>query len=102
MNIQLIFLDSCPNAGPARELLRGALLDCGLPPKFEEVDTSNPATPDHLAQWGSPTILIDGRDVGGEVATTGPACRLYRDHEGRLTGTPSAEAIKAALLGVRT
>jgi len=76
--------------------LRLALSKAGLGVAIEEVDTGSSETPEALRGWGSPTILIDGRDVGGE-APAGAGCRLYRGEDGEARGAPSAALLQAAL-----
>jgi hypothetical protein len=78
-------------------VLRSVLALSGTPVDIEEVDTTSPETPEPLRTWGSPTILIDGRDVGGEESPRGAGCRLYRDEEGRHRGTPSESLLRSAL-----
>jgi len=97
MKIQLLSFPGCPNAGAAREALRRTLAARGIDTPVEEVDTSSPATPGHLRGWGSPTVLIDGVDVGGERSPGGASCRLYRGGAGRIQGTPPVALIEAAL-----
>ncbi len=72
MKVQLLSFPGCPNAEQAREALRRSLAAASLPPTFEEVDVTAPGAPEHLRQWGSPTILVDGRDVAGG-SPTGPS-----------------------------
>jgi len=97
VKIQLLTFPGCPNAAAARELLRSVVASSGIPAAIEEVDTSAPETPEPLRGWGSPTILIDGGDAGGEESPDRTGCRLYRDERGRLRGTPSEELLRAAL-----
>ena len=101
MKVQLVTFPGCPNADATRETLRRALVASGLDPAIEEIDSSSPQTPRPLCLWGSPTVLIEGVDVGGEETPAGPACRLYRDPSGRAHGSPSEllllEAIRLAL-----
>jgi len=95
MRIQLLTFPGCPNAEGAREALRRSIAAVDLPPGFEEVDVTDPATPDDLRNWGSPTILVDGRDVTGG-APTGTSCRLYpKSADGRRV--PPDEVIRGAL-----
>lgn len=95
MKVQLLSFPGCPNADGAREALRRALAAAGLPPTFEDVDVTASGTPEHLRQWGSPTILVDGRDIAGEPPT-GPSCRIYRSGTGG-RGVPPDELIARAL-----
>jgi hypothetical protein len=97
MRVQLLYFPGCPNAGGARAALLRSLAACGQPPDIEEVDVTVPGTPEHLRAWGSPTILIDGADVGGEREPSGPACRLYGGAEPGARGVPPEAAIRAAI-----
>jgi mercuric ion transport protein len=99
MKIQLLTFPGCPNAEAARERLRSVLASSGIGSPIEEVDTTGPDTPEPLRGWGSPTVLIDGKDVGGQEAPTGASCRLYRDGDGRHQGMPSEALLRAALVG---
>lgn len=44
---------------------------------YEDVDILDPETPDELRNWGSPTILINGRDVTGGTRGNNVGCRVY-------------------------
>jgi len=84
--IELIYFDGCPNADEARENLRTVL---GAE-SWREWDLESDQTPELLRRHGSPTVLVDGRDVtSGEEATGAPACRA--------DGAPSPEEIRKAL-----
>lgn len=97
MRVQLLTFSGCPNAEAARRTLRAVLASAGISASIEEVDTDAPDTPEPLRGWGSPTILIDGKDVGGLQAPSGSGCRLYRDEEGRLLGMPAEALLRSAL-----
>lgn len=97
MKVQLVTFPGCPNADAARKMLRRALVAFGLDPSIEEIDSSSPKTPQPLRSWGSPTVLVDGVDVGGEGRPTGPACRLYRDPSGRAHGSPPESLLLEAI-----
>lgn len=86
--IQLLVFQGCPLAGAARDSLVTALSSLGLR-TFEEIDILDPATPDELKAWGSPTILVDGEDVTGATGGDGIGCRVY----GSPQGVPSPETI---------
>ena len=96
MKIQLLTFPGCPNADSAREALRRVLIASGLRPRFEEVDVSASNTPERLRAWGSPTILVGGRDLAG-AAPTGPGCRLYDGTPEGMRGVPPDALIRAAL-----
>ena len=95
MRIQLIYSDDCPNVEATRAALLRSLAAENLSVSVEELDVAAPGTPEHLREWGSPTILINGVDVGGENGPTGPCCRLYDGASRR--GIPSEAMIVEAL-----
>lgn len=97
VRIQVITFPGCPNASAARSLVERAVADSGIVAAIEVIDTSAPDAPASLREWGSPTILVNGEDVGGERESTGPSCRLYRDDDGRMHGVPSSTLLSAAL-----
>lgn len=86
--IQLLVFDGCPLAAAARSSLQAALELLGLR-EFEEIDLLDPATPDELRGWGSPTILVDGEDLTGNAKGDAVSCRVYDDE----TGVPGPETI---------
>jgi len=74
--IQLLVFGGCPLDDAARDSLSKALTALRFS-DFEEIDILDPASPEELRAWGSPTILVDGRDVGGAAKGNGACCRLY-------------------------
>ena len=76
MDVQFLAFSGCPLADPARENLKQALADCGMS-NFEEVDILDPASPEALRGWGSPTILVNGFDVTGQPKGNSVSCRVY-------------------------
>jgi len=76
MKAQLVTFPGCPNIDAAREVLTKALEEAGLPVAIEDIDATSDDCPEELRAWGSPTILIDGRDVGGEAGPMGTSCRI--------------------------
>ena len=97
VRIQLITFSGCPNASAARSLIERTVADAGIVAAIEEIDTSAPDTLAPLREWGSPTILLNGEDVGGEREPAGPSCRLYRSDDGQVCGVPSRALLSAAL-----
>lgn len=95
--VELVYDADCPNVEAAREQLRRALAQAGQATQWEEWERSDPAAPAYARRYGSPTILVDGRDVAGGPPTDANCCRLYRTGEGRLQGIPSVKAIASAL-----
>jgi len=97
--VELVYDRGCPNVGEARARLTKALVDAGLAPRWSEHMIGDGA-PAHARGYGSPTILIDGRDVSGAGPGDEASCRLYRDERGGLARVPPVAQIAAALAGV--
>ena len=93
MRAQLLTIPDCPHAVAAREALRAAIAQAGVEAPIEEIDLTGPDVPEPLRGWASPTILVDGVDVGGEPGPDGGGCRLYHGRG----QAPSVEAIRKAL-----
>lgn len=97
--IALVYFVGCPNVERTRSNLRAALGALGLPATWREFTSDAPDLPASARGYGSPTILVDGRDILGAGPSDSPdSCRLYPpglgDH-----GAPSVRAIVAALHG---
>jgi len=88
-SIELVYFAGCPNVDGARANLRAALQALRLAPTWTEWDQGNAAAPPRVRGFGSPTVLVDGRDITGVGPATAAACRA--------DGAPSVERIVAAL-----
>ncbi len=72
VNIVVLSVPDCPNAGRVLDLLREASAgrgDVAIEPRV--VDVSQPMPPGFS---GSPTVLIDGQNRSGAPAIREPAC----------------------------
>jgi hypothetical protein len=88
--VELVYFKGCPHVEAARQALRSALAAMEYTPEWEEWDQESPQAPARVRGWGSPTVLIGGRDVrGGGGGVGGLACRA--------DGPPSIEEICWAL-----
>lgn len=96
MTVELVYDRGCINVAEARRNLSRALAAAGRRKRWTEWVASDPCAPAHVRGFGSPTILIDGRDVAGATAGGQPCCRLYAE-AGRLNGAPSVEDIASAI-----
>ena len=72
--VELVFFDGCPHVAEARGRLREAMTAVGLEPKWDEWDTGYETTPGTYRRFGSPTILLDGRDISGGAEGSGMGC----------------------------
>ena len=93
MKVELLYDRHCPNVTGARENLLQALQSMNLPNHWTEWDQASPEAPPYVGHFGSPTVLIDGRDISGaEPGTEVSCCRLYE-----ASGVPSAALIRMTL-----
>ena len=98
MTVELIYDSDCPNVQKARTNLVRALAAANREVRWTEWDRRAPESPTHVVGFGSPTILVNGKDVAGVGGgDTSPTCRLYRNGTGGFDGVPSVEEIAAAL-----
>jgi hypothetical protein len=97
IKVELIYDADCPAAGAARENLRQALCGVNLPPRWTEWERSSSSTPQTMRAFGSPAILVNGRDVAGGEAPGAASCRIYQPHAGRLAAVPPVELIASAI-----
>ena len=88
--IELVVFEGCPNVGLARNNLRSALRSASEDITWTEWELGSDSTPKDLRSHGSPTVLIDGRDVTGD--TTGAAAMACRADD-----VPSAALILKSL-----
>jgi hypothetical protein len=97
-DVVLLYEGSCPNVREARSNLLRAFSAARLPASWRELDIDAEETPVAWRALGSPTILVDGSDVGGGAPADGATCRLYHV-DGRLERAPSVERIVSRLRG---
>ena len=98
MDVEVRFVEGCPNLPVTRQRLAIALGAVGRPDisiRLRLVRTD--AEAGELGFTGSPTILIDGcHAFPDRHAVVGLSCRLYRSAEGS-SGSPTVEQLTAAL-----
>src|SRR5712692_222178 len=97
MSVEFIYDRNCPNVAAARTNLMRAFAEKGISAKWTEWERSSPDTPAYAREFGSPAILVNGRDVAGLAPNTGDACRIYQVASGISSGVPSVELIVHAL-----
>ncbi len=104
--VELVYDQDCPNVNDCRAALRKALTEIGAASEWREWDRSSTATPTKYRGFGSPTVLINGRDICGPIGTQtsdGNSCRVYADEErGCICGVPSVATIVNALQATNT
>ena len=87
-------------------MLSRALQEVGAAAVWTEWNTEDDACPARLRSYGSPTVLVNGKDVAPgphpwveREQAHGPRCRVYRDGD-RMLGAPPIDRIVAALMVV--
>lgn len=95
VNADLLYVPDCPNLDLARQRLTEAAARAGVEVVVREHLVADADAAAELGMHGSPTILIDGRDVAGDTEPS-VSCRLYRTASG-VAGAPSVDDLVAAL-----
>ena len=97
MKVELIYDADCPNVAETRANLLQAFAAAYLEAEWTEWERSSPSIPAYAARFGSPTVLVEGRDVAGESPKEHiSSCRLYASAEGRYSGAPSVELLRTS------
>lgn len=96
--MELLAVEDCPHLEQARRDLEsvvgGGIIE--VPIQLILVGTEEDA--EFLGFQGSPTIRVNGDDVVPQPdLPIALACRIYRDPQGRASGSPPIEAIKASV-----
>jgi len=98
INVELIYDRDCPNVAEARAELMRAFSEAGIAVRWVEWDRGDPASPSYVRSYGSPTVLVNGKDVAGARPMKGVSCcRLYSSADGGFRGAPEAAMIAKAL-----
>ncbi len=98
LNVELVYDKDCPNVTLTRRNLREALVQAHLPDQWVEWENSASDAPRYVRGYGSPTVLVNGRDVAGVEPVEGVACcRLYQWADSAQQGAPSVTVIAEAL-----
>ncbi len=103
IQVELVYERSCPNIEAARRVLLEAFTHAGVALAWREWEVGEADTPPRVRSYGSPTILVDGRDVVNAESRAGPdCCRVYQGDDGRLRGVPPLADIVTALRAATT
>lgn len=98
MKVELIYDADCPNVPAARTQLMRAFSDASVDAAWTEWDRASRESPAYARRYGSPTILIEGKDVlPEEMDAVAACCRLYFDRAGIIDRVPPIDRIVAAL-----
>ena len=99
MDIHFLYFEDCPSHESGLERLRDVMAQEQI---TAEIRITKVETEEQAAQWGfvgSPTILIDGKDMVPPPpdAPTALTCRVYQWDDGRFSPLPSPDMIRKAL-----
>ena len=97
--IDLIWSATCPNVEACKEVLRAAIerVDCGVL-GWREWAVGQHGTPPYAEGYGSPTVLVNGRDVVDASPTSfSDYCGLYATMY-TVRGVPLVEEVVEAIL----
>ncbi|HEX7491544.1 MAG TPA: hypothetical protein VF337_07550 [Candidatus Limnocylindrales bacterium] len=98
LEVQLLAIQDCPHLAQARQDLETVLRKGIIEVPIQLVFVSSLDDAEFLDFQGSPTIRINGEDVVPQPELPiAYGCRVYRDVEGRMIGSPPIEAIRAAV-----
>lgn len=96
MQIQLLYSPGCGHREQAAHVLGEAMRDLCLRAYVEEIQVNTQADAERYGMAGSPTILLNGRDIarGGAPSLE---CRTFERVKGGQQGWPDLELVKWAL-----
>jgi hypothetical protein len=101
VQIDLVYDRACPHVDEARATIRAAIETVESEIEWREWDREDSRTPAELRGYGSPTVLINGRDVvaaGDErTAANANSCRVYFDECSCICGAPPAALVERAI-----
>ena len=94
MKIEILYFKDCPSYKKAYELVEQIINENNVDAKIEFVLITKDMDAEKLKFRGSPTILIDGKDIdSGTKESFGFGCRLYDTKKG-LQPYPTKEMIQ--------
>lgn len=78
MKLELHYFDGCPGHEPMRNMVLEILKRLGIHYRLNEIHVQSEKQAKELAFKGSPTLLIDGRDIEDRTdSISGMGCRVY-------------------------
>ncbi len=95
-SVDLVYDLTCPNVKLARANLMRAFSAAGVAARWQEHQIGDPDAAARVRGFGSPTVLVDGRDVAQMAPGPESCCRIYASGDGT-AGAPSVTDIAAAL-----
>ena len=99
MRIDFFYFEDCPSHEQALERLRKVLNEEGAEAEVSVTEVTTEEQALDLEFAGSPTILIEDRDIDSplEQPNYALACRTYHLEDGRISPLPSEAMIRCAV-----
>ncbi len=99
IHVTFLYYEECPSHDVALDRLRQVIAEEGIEAEIEIIKVETEEQAQRLRFIGSPTILIEGRDIDPPPSNARYAltCRAYRLEDGRISPLPSPEMIRRAL-----
>jgi hypothetical protein len=99
VRVEILAREDCPNRGMALVVVERVIDETGVPAEIEVVEVASDEEAEAYRALGSPTVLVDGRDVDPAPLYDQYSAddRIYRTARGPC-GWPQAEWIRDALL----
>lgn len=99
MNIEVLFIEGCPNYESAIARIREALRSLGRADEIRQIEIRTNAEAEAAGFLGSPTIRVNGLDIEPWARTAqnfGIGCRTYVDGS-NLSGVPPLDLLSRAI-----
>ena len=99
VQIEILVREDCPNRGMALVVVERVVEETGIPAEIQVVEVASDDDAETHRVLGSPTVLVDGRDVDPLPSLNADYSiedRIYRTDRGPC-GWPDAEWIREAL-----
>jgi hypothetical protein len=99
MKITFLFYEDCPSHDAALDRLRQVMTEESVQAEVQIIKVETEEQAQRLHFVGSPTILVNGRDIDPPPpdAYYALTCRAYRLEDGRISPLPSPDMIRQAL-----
>jgi len=96
--VEFVYNSDCPNITAARTRLLEAFVFLQLKPQWQEWEINDPDAPAYVRKSGSPTILVNGKDISGVTeGMIASNCRIYINENDSISGVPPLEKVVNAL-----
>lgn len=99
-HIELVYEKSCPNVQQARDVIVRACQVAGVQLPCQEWDVADNNAPERIRHYGSPTILVNGKDVSASTGNDCACCRIYPENT-EFKGCPALDDVVRALLELK-